>query len=133
MIESEKERGNGRGKKNGSEKEKRERGKENGNGSVRENENERGSEKGQEKEKRSENGKENGKTKTGDAMTAGRSARTSGRIGASEKATRREKPRNVTETKGVPAPGSPPSAGGSILPTVTPTTVGMTKMKNIDS
>lgn len=35
---------------------------------------------------------------------------------------------NVTETKGVPAPGSPPSAGGSILPTVTPTTVGMTKV-----
>lgn len=40
---------------------------------------------------------------------------------------------NAIEMKGVPAPGSPPSAGGSILLTVTPTTVGMTKMKNIDS
>lgn len=37
---------------------------------------------------------------------------------------------NVIETKGVPAPGSPPSAGESILPTVTPTTVGMTKVSS---
>lgn len=37
---------------------------------------------------------------------------------------------NAIEMKGVPAPGSPPSAGGSILLTVTPTTVGMTKVSS---
>lgn len=143
MIESEKERGSERGKKNGSEK--RERGrekgkgnvKEKGNGSGRESESENvsGSEKGPEKEKKNENGKENGKIKTRDAMTGGRSARMFmfERTGSPETATRRESPRNAIETKGVPAPGSPPSAGGSILLTVTPTTVGMTKMKSIDS
>lgn len=141
MIESEKERGSERGKKNGSEKRERgrekgkENGKEKGNGSGRESENVSGSEKGPEKEKRNENGKENGKIKTRDAMTGGRSARMFmfERTGSPETATRRESPRNAIETKGVPAPGSPPSAGGSTLPTVTPTTVGMTKMKSIDS
>lgn len=143
MIESEKERGSERGKKNGSESEKRERGREKGNGngrergngSGRESENGSGSERGPEKEKKNENGKESGKIKTRDAMTGGRSARIFmfERTGSPETATRRGSPRNAIEMKGVPAPGSPPSAGGSILLTVTPTTVEMTKMKNIDS
>lgn len=139
MIESEKERGSGsgRGKKNGSESEKRGRGRENEKGRGRENgsgkENGSGSEKGPEKEKKNESGKENGKIKTKDAMTEGRSARMSERTGTPEITTRRGSPRSAIETKGVPAPGCPPSAGGNILQTVTPTTVGMTKMKSIDS
>lgn len=143
MIESEKERGSERGKKNGSESEKREKGREKGNGrergngSGRESVNgsESESEKGPEKEKKNENGKESGKIRTRDAMTGGRSAKMFmfERTGSPETATRRGSPRSAIEMKGVPAPGSPPSAGGSILLTVTPTTVGMTKMKSIDS
>lgn len=141
MIESEKERGSERGKKNGSESEKREKGREKGsgrergNGSGRESENGSESEKGPEKEKKNENGNESGKIKTRDEMTGGRSAKMFmfERTGSPETATRRGSPRSAIETKGVPAPGSPPSAGGSILLTVTPTTVGMTKMKSIDS
>lgn len=135
MIESEKERGSGSesGRKNGSESEKRERGKENGSGrgSGRESGNE--SEKGPEKEKRNENARESGRTKTRDAMTGGRSVRMSEKTGTPETTTKRGSPRSATETKGVPVPGYPPSAGGNILRTVTPTTVGMTRMKNIDS
>lgn len=143
MTESEKERGSESGKKN--ESEKRERGREKGkgngnerergNGNGRERGNGSGRERGPEKEKKNENGKESGKIKTRDAMTGGRSARIFmfERTGSPETATRRGSPRSAIETKGVPAPGSPPSAGGSILLTVTPTTVGMTKMKNIDS
>lgn len=141
MIESEKERGSERGKKNGSEKRERGRekgngnGREKGNGRGRESENGSGSERGPEKEKKNENGKESGKIKTRDAMTGGRSARMFifEMTGSSETATRRGSPRSAIEMKGVPALGSPPSAGGSILLTVTPTTVGMTKMKSIDS
>lgn len=120
MIESEKERGSERGKKNGS---------------GRESENGNESERGPEKEKKNENGKESGKIKTRDAMTGGRSAKTFmfERTGSPETAMKRGSPRSAIETKGVPAPGSLPSAGGSILLTVTPTTVGMTKMKSIDS
>lgn len=133
MIErgNEKGRGRGRGKRNGKEKEKKERGREREKG--KESGSGRGNEKEQEKGKKNESVKGIGKRKRKDEMTAERSEKISEKTGFQEMDMMRENQRSVIEMKGVPALVSHLSAGENILLTVTPTTVEMIKMKNIDS
>lgn len=131
MIERGRERGNEIGKKSGSEKEKSGRERESENGRGRESES--GNERERGKERKNESVRGIGKTKTKDEMTAEKSGKIPEKTGIPEMDTMRESPRSAIEMKGVLALVSHLSAGENILPTVTPTTVEMIKMKNIDS